>query len=43
MKAGRTYRFPDLPDTFLSANVNRHTERPHEHKREIARRLRRYA
>lgn len=43
MKAGRTYLMPALPATFLSASVNRHTERPHEHKREIARRLRQSA
>jgi len=29
-----------LPHGFVPANINRHTGRPHEHKREIARRLR---
>jgi len=30
----------DLPIGFIPANINRHTGKPHEHKREIARRLR---
>lgn len=30
---------PVLPYGFVPANINRHTMRPHEHKREIVRRL----
>ncbi|AXU20373.1 hypothetical protein C7W88_16975 [Novosphingobium sp. THN1] len=33
-------RIDGLPHGFLPANINRHTGKPHEHKREIARRLR---
>lgn len=29
-----------LPANFTPANINRHTGKPHEHKREIARRKR---
>lgn len=32
-----------LPHGFIPASINRNTGRPHEHKREIARRLRRSA
>ncbi len=42
-KASISYRIGDLPSGFVSANINRHTERPHEHKREIARLLRQSA
>lgn len=31
---------PRLPYGFVPANINRNTGRPHEHKREIARRQR---
>lgn len=30
-----------LPSGFIPASINRHTGKPHEHKREIARNLRR--
>lgn len=41
-KATRVVR-PDLRRNALPARINRHTGRPHEHKREIARRMRQSA
>jgi len=42
-KASVGYGISGLPSDFTSASVNRHTDQPHGHKREIARRLRQSA